>query len=97
CGEGFTDIGVEYQSLPSICSFCKAFGHATEKCKAKKLEEESEGWIKAGKGKGKAPEVQSGGEFSKLPSTSCCQQVEGTTLQIAVAEEKETSLEEEPA
>ncbi|KAL6986272.1 hypothetical protein U1Q18_019640 [Sarracenia purpurea var. burkii] len=58
------------ESLPSICESCKAFGHATGKCKAKKPVEDSEGWIKVEKGKGKAPEAHSGGQISEIPSSS---------------------------
>ncbi|KAL6988361.1 hypothetical protein U1Q18_014112 [Sarracenia purpurea var. burkii] len=74
-----------------------AFGHVTEKCSAKKSEEEIEGWIKVGKGKGKASEVQSGGKFPESPSTSGCQREEGTSLQVAEVGEKEASMEEESA
>ncbi|KAL6976511.1 hypothetical protein U1Q18_025301, partial [Sarracenia purpurea var. burkii] len=64
---------------------------------AKKSEEEIEGWIKVGKGKGKASEVQSGGKFPESPSTSGCQREEGTSPQVAEVEEKEASMEEESA
>ncbi|KAL6988863.1 hypothetical protein U1Q18_014615 [Sarracenia purpurea var. burkii] len=63
----------------------RAFGHATEKCKAKKLVEDSEGWIKVGKGKGKVPEARSGGQIIENPSTSCMQPEEGVPQQAIVA------------
>ncbi|KAL6977816.1 hypothetical protein U1Q18_026601 [Sarracenia purpurea var. burkii] len=40
--------------------------------------EESDGWTKVGKGKGKAPEGQSGGHVPELPSTSNFELGEGT-------------------
>ncbi|KAL6968402.1 hypothetical protein U1Q18_034202 [Sarracenia purpurea var. burkii] len=48
-------VGVEYQSLPSSCTLCKAFGHATDKCKTHKQADGDEGWTQVGRDKGKAP------------------------------------------
>ncbi|KAL6991701.1 hypothetical protein U1Q18_009812, partial [Sarracenia purpurea var. burkii] len=88
---GSSRVSREYQSLPSICESCKAFGHATEKCKAKKPVEDSEGWIRVGKGKGKAPETHGGGQF---PSTSCLQPEEGSLHQPMVAVGTESQVGE---
>ncbi|KAL6992214.1 hypothetical protein U1Q18_010320 [Sarracenia purpurea var. burkii] len=76
CAEGFTEIGVEYESLPSSCTLCEAFGHAIEKCKANKQTEGNEGWIQVGQGNGKAPE----GHAHNLPFTSSPVPCEETVL-----------------
>ncbi|KAL6987124.1 hypothetical protein U1Q18_012881, partial [Sarracenia purpurea var. burkii] len=93
----FAEIGVDYQSLPSICESRKAFGHATEKCKAKMPVEDSEGWIRVGKGKGKAPETHGGGQFpstSCLQFTSCLQPEEGSLQQSIVVVGTESQVGE---
>ncbi|KAL6991763.1 hypothetical protein U1Q18_009874 [Sarracenia purpurea var. burkii] len=66
-----------------------------EKCKAKKPVEDCEGWIKVGKGKGKAPEVHNGGQISEIPSTS--REAAKVGVEAPVEKESTENLGEEAA